>query len=223
MDTAAVLRDTILEKLRSRTWRAGHRIPTERALSDEFSLSRSTVRRVLAELKRKRLITQTVGSGTYVTEQVHEALADMSPVAGAQAVSPAELMHARLALEPSIIEMAVGNATAADFARMDACNHHAELATTLEEFEKWDAALHEAIADAAHNGFITGVFRLMGEARSQGEWGALKRRSATPERRREYQAEHRALVAALKDRDVERARALCVAHLVHVRSNMLGY
>ena len=223
MDTAALLRETLLDKLRSRTWRAGHRIPTERALSEEFSLSRSTVRRVLAELKRKRLITQTVGSGTYVTEQVHEALADLSPAADALSVSPAELMSARLVLEPALIDMAIGNATAADFARMDECNHRAELATTLEDFEKWDAALHEAIADAAHNGFITGVFHLMSQARSQNEWGVLKRRSATPERRLEYQQEHRALVAALKNRDAECARALCLAHLVHVRTNMLGY
>jgi DNA-binding FadR family transcriptional regulator len=223
MDTAAILRETILEKLRSRTWRAGHRIPTERALGEEFGLSRSTVRRVLADLKRKRLITQTVGSGTYVSEQVHEALAELSPGAGALAVSPAELMAARLVLEPALIEMAIGNATAADFARMDECNHHAEQSTTLEEFEKWDAALHEAMADAAHNGFITAVFHLMSEARSQNEWGMLKRRSATPERRLEYQQEHRALVAALKNRDAARARALCLAHLVHVRTNMLGY
>jgi DNA-binding FadR family transcriptional regulator len=106
---------------------------------------------------------------------------------------------------------------------MDECNHHAEAATTLEAFEKWDAALHDAIAQAAHNGFITGVFRLMNDVRSQGEWGVMKRRSATPERRLEYQAEHRALVAALKDRDVEKARALCIEHLLHVRTNMLGY
>jgi hypothetical protein len=50
----------------------------------------------------------------------------------------------------------------------------------------------------------------------------LKRRSATPERRLEYQQEHRALVHALKQRDAERARALCMAHLLHVRTNMLG-
>ena len=223
MDTAAMLRETILDKLRSRAWRAGHRIPTERALSEEFAISRSTVRRVLADLKRRRLITQTVGSGTYVTEQVHEALAELTPVGSALAVSPAELMSARMVLEPALIDMAIGNATAADFARMDECNHHAEQATTLEDFERWDAALHEAIAEAAHNGFITGVFRLMGEARSQAEWGVLKRRSATPERRLEYQQEHRALVAALKDRDAPRARALCLAHLVRVRTNMLGY
>jgi len=222
LDTVALLRETILDKLRTRVWRAGHRIPTERALSEEFGLSRSTVRRVLAELKRKRLITQTVGSGTYVAEQVHEALAEMSPAATALSVSPAELMSARLVLEPALIEMAIGNATAADFARMDECNHRAELSTTLDDFEKWDTALHEAIADAAHNGFITSVFHLMSQARSQNEWGMLKRRSATPERRLEYQQEHRALVDALKNRDAQRAKALCLAHLVHVRVNMLG-
>jgi len=223
MDAAAHLRDTILEKLRSRTWRAGHRIPTERALSDEFGLSRSTVRRVLLDFKRKRLITQTVGSGTYVAEQVHQALAELAPAGGVLAVSPAELMSARLVLEPAIIDMVIGNATSADFARMDECNLHAEAATTLEDFEKWDASLHEAIAEAAHNGFIVGVFRLMNEVRAQSEWGVLKRRSATPERRVEYQREHRALVDALRQRDAQRARTLCVGHLVHVRTSMLGY
>ena len=221
MDAAAQLRDTILDKLHNRTWRAGHRIPTERALSEEFGLSRSTVRRVLQEFKRKRLITQTVGSGTYVAEQVQHALAELAPPA-AVAVSPAELMAARLLLEPALIEMAIGNATSADFARMDECNARAEVSTTLEDFEKWDAALHEAIAEAAHNGFIIRVFRLMNEVRSTAEWGVLKRRSATPERRVEYQQQHRALVLALKERDAEAARKLCLAHLVHVRANLLG-
>ena len=223
MDAVAHLRETILDKLRAREWRAGHRLPTERALSDEFSLSRSTVRRVLAELKRKRLITQTVGSGTYVADRVHEALLDLAPAGQVLSVSPAELMSARLVLEPAIIEMAIGNATSDDFARMDDCNRRAEAARTLEDFERWDAALHEAIAQAAHNGFIAGLFKLMNEARAQGEWGVLKRRSATPERRLQYQKQHRALVEALKQRDAEKARALSLAHLVEVRVNMLGY
>jgi DNA-binding FadR family transcriptional regulator len=223
MDNAESLRQAILDNLKSRHWRAGHRLPTERDFSEQFGLSRSTVRRVLLDFKRRRLLTQTVGSGTYVTDQVQQVLAELQPASAAQATSPAELMAARLALEPSLIEMVTGNATAADFQRMDACNARAEAATTLEDFEHWDAALHEAIADAAHNTFISSVFRLMNEVRAQGEWGALKRRSATPARRLEYEHEHRALVAALKDRDAGRARALCLAHLVHVRTNMLGY
>lgn len=223
MEASHQLRDTILDNLRSRTWRAGQQLPTERALGAQFGLSRSTVRRVLHDFKRKRLITQTVGSGTYVSERIHEALSDLIPGGPARTVSPAELMSARLALEPALVEMVIGNATAADFARMDACNERAEAAGTLEDFEHWDAQLHEAIADAAHNGFIAGVFRLMSQARSLGEWGVMKRRSATPERRLEYQREHRALVAALKDRDAERARRLCLSHLLHVRTNLLGY
>ena len=223
MDAADRLRDSLLGQLRSRALRAGQRLPTERALGEQYGISRSIVRRVLGELKRRRLITQTVGSGTYVAEQVHEALAALSPGGAAATVSPAELMSARLVLEPALVEMAIGNATAADFARMDECNRQAEDAMTLEDFEHWDAALHEAIAEAAHNGFISGIFRLMSEVRSQGEWGVLKRRSATPERRLEYQQEHRALVTALKERDAERARALCLAHLVRVRTNMLGH
>ncbi len=223
MDAAAQLRETLLDNLRNRTWRAGHRIPTERALAEQFGIGRSTVRRVLLELKRKRLITQTVGSGTYVSDEVGDALARLAPPAAADAVSPAELMAARIVLEPALIEMAIGSATAADFARMDECNARAEAAASLEEFEHWDAALHEAIAAAAHNGFVSSVFRLMNDARAQGEWGLLKRRSATPQRRLEYQAEHRALVAALKARDAERARMLCLAHLLHVRTNLLGH
>ena len=226
MDAATALRENLLDKLKSHTWRPGERLPTERALGAQFGLSRSTVRRVLQDFKRKRLITQTVGSGTYVSDEVHEALSAQALLAShgvAHAVSPADLMSARLLLEPALIEMVIGNATLADFARMDECNANAEAATTLEAFEHWDGQLHEAIAAAAHNGFIASVFRLMSEVRATGEWGMLKRRSATPDRRREYQHEHRALVAALKDRDAERAKALCRAHLVHVRANMLGY
>jgi DNA-binding FadR family transcriptional regulator len=223
MDSAALLRDAILDNLKARQWRAGHRIPTERELSESYGLSRSTVRRVLQEFKRKRLITQIVGSGTYVADNVQATLSDMTHGAPALATSPAELMAARLVLEPALVEMAIGNATAADFARMEECNERAEGATTLEEFEHWDGMLHEAIADAAHNTFISSVFRLMNQVRAQGEWGALKRRSATPQRRLEYQHQHRELVAALKDRDADRARSLCLGHLVQVRTNMLGF
>jgi DNA-binding FadR family transcriptional regulator len=221
--SALTLRQTILENLQSRAWRAGHRLPTERELSGQYGLSRSTVRRVLAELKGKGLITQTVGSGTYVTEEVGVALAQIASSASPLATSPAELMSARLVLEPAIIAMVVGNATMADFERMDECCAKGEAAATIEDFELWDGKLHEAIADAAHNAFIATVFQRMNEVRAQSEWGMLKRRTATPERRQAYEREHRALVAALRDRDGARASHLCLEHLTHVRRNLLGY
>ncbi|HSV48529.1 MAG TPA: FCD domain-containing protein [Ramlibacter sp.] len=222
MDHAALLRETIVANLKSGTWRAGHRIPTERELCEQFGVGRSTVRRVLGQLKLARLITQTVGSGTYVADGVEAALARMSSGDSALAISPAELMEARLSLEPSIVEMVIRNATSGDFARMAQCCDQAEAAATHEEFEHWDGRLHEAIAQAAHNSFISNVFQLLNEARAQGEWGMLKRKSVTPERRAAYQREHRQLVAALQDRDLATATALTRGHLLHVRQNLLG-
>ena len=106
MDHAAVLRDAILGKLKSGEWRQGHRIDTERQLSESFGIGRSTVRRVLAQLKAAGLITQTVGSGTYVSEDfAPDSLGPGSPLEAAAAsangsgsVSPAEIMEARLAI-----------------------------------------------------------------------------------------------------------------------------
>ncbi len=222
MDSSALLREAIIDKLRSGTWRAGHRMPTERALCEQFSLGRSAVRRVLAQLKDAGLISQTVGSGTYVTEQATSLLPGLTVGAPLTTTSPAELMEARMALEPAIVELVVRNATPADFARMTQCCEQAEQATTLDEFEHWDGLLHEVIAEAAHNSFIRNVFRLMNQARAQGEWGMLKRKSVTPERRAAYQREHRALVAALRERDLATALAHTREHLLHVRRNLLG-
>lgn len=229
MNTPEGLEASLMERLRSQQWRAGQRLPTERELSASSGLGRASVRRVLARLKERGLISQTVGSGTYVTADAarvlaqEKAQAEPAEALPAASTSPAELMGARMVLEPAIVEMVVLHATGDDFERMLECCDRAEAATTLEAFEHWDGMLHEVIAQAAHNGVVLSVFRLMTQARNQAEWGQLKRRSVTPERRLEYQREHRALVEALVERDAARARELCLAHLAHVRQNMMGY
>lgn len=228
MDSSSLFRSTLLEQLQSGQWQAGQRLPTERELSQQHRISRSTVRKALAEMKDRGLIAQKVGSGTYVTEKAAGLASHSRPgsalTAGADwHTSPAELMQARMALEPAILELVIGHATFADFERMEDCCVHAEAATSVEEFEVWDGLFHEVIAHAAHNGFVTRLFKLMNQARAHGEWGMLKKRSLTPERRLAYQAEHRALLQAIKARDPVQAKTLATAHLAHVRRNLLNY
>ena len=135
----------------------------------------------------------------------------------------AELMEARLKLEPALAELIVTNATPADFERMETCLEKAERATTLDEFELWDAALHQALATATHNRFVIRVLDMVAAARQQAEWGKLKDRIVTPERRLKYREEHRDIVRALKERDADRARAFIIAHLQHARRNLFGF
>jgi DNA-binding FadR family transcriptional regulator len=222
MDKASALRAVIIENLQSGAWPAGHRLPTERVLSEQFGISRSTVRRTLSELKAGGLISQRVGSGTYASPPSTLARAEAALRGEVLSTSPAELMAARLVLEPAIAALVVQHGTPADFAAMqDACRE-AEAADGFEAFEVWDARLHELMAMATHNLFIEKVFALMTAARSQATWGALKRKSLTPERREAYQAEHREIVDALRDRDAERAMEAVRRHLLHVRDNLLG-
>ena len=220
-DPAYLLKEELLENLREGRWRPGEKLPTERQLAESFGVGRSTVRRVLRQLKELGLITQIVGSGTYIGEELAEKLPKPEPLA--LGISPAELMDARLIFEPGLIDLVVRNGTAADLAGMEECCLKAEQAETLEQFEYWDNAFHQKIAEATHNQFVISVFELMTKVRERGEWGLLKQKSVTPERRDAYQREHRALWAALKNRDAEAARATILTHLIHVRRNLLGY
>ena len=220
-DAGFALKQALLAALRDARWQAGEKLPTERQMCALYTVGRSTVRRVLGEMKALGLVTQTVGSGTYVARDIADKLPQAAlPELG---ISPAELMEARLIFEPGLIDLAIRNGTTADFAALEECCRNADTARTLQQFEYWDDAFHRTLAAATHNGFVGSVFALISKVRDDGEWGLLKQRSAMPERRAEYQREHWAILAALRQRDAALAREALRDHLVHVRRNMFGY
>lgn len=215
------IRDFIIHAATNGTLAPGAKLPTERELAKRFALPRNAVRRTLSQLEAEGSITRHVGRGTFLAN--HAGTGGDFPADNASQTSPAELMEARLRLEPTLAELVVTNATQADFDRMEMCLEKAEKAATLDEFELWDAALHQALAAATHNRFVIRVLDMVTAVRHQSEWGKLKDRIVTPERRLKYQEEHRDIVRALKDRDADRARAFIVTHLQHARRNLFGY
>jgi DNA-binding FadR family transcriptional regulator len=210
------VKERLLAGLRDSQWQPGQRLPTERQMCAQYNVGRAAVRRALGELKQLGLITQTVGSGTYVAKDAAEKLMSATPAA----ISPAQLMEARLVFEPGLVDLIVRNATADDFAVLEACCRNADAAATLTQFEHWDGAFHQGLAHATHNGFVNTVFALITKVRNNGEWGLLKKKSATPERRVIYQREHWSLLAALRNRDADTARTALISHLINVRYNM---
>ncbi len=216
------VRDFIIDAAANGTLTPGARLPTERELARRFAVPRNAVRKTLAQLEAEGSITRHVGRGTFLVSDGGPGNGEF-PFDSVSHTSPAELMEARLRIEPALAELVATNATPADFERMEMCLDKAERAATLDEFELWDAALHEALATATHNRFVTRVLDMVTAVRQQAEWGKLKDRIVTPERRLEYQREHRDIVRALRDRDAERARAAIIAHLQHARRNLFGF
>jgi DNA-binding FadR family transcriptional regulator len=217
------VRRSLARMLASGEYPAGAKLPTERALAEQLALPRSAVRDALAALEAEGSIVRMVGSGTFVSGSsgaaTHRGVAPLVSVADA---SPTEIMEGRLLIEPRLAVLAVAHATAADFERMDLCNRGAERTDSFEDFERWDAALHEAIAEATHNRLLVELYRAITRARDHADWGELKRRSLTPERRDAYRDQHRRIVSALRARDGARAEAELTAHLKFVRNNLLG-
>ncbi|MDD2922781.1 MAG: GntR family transcriptional regulator [Anaerolineales bacterium] len=69
--------ELLLERIREGIYPSGGRMPSESELSEEFGVSRATVRTALAKLAATGLILRKQGDGTYVNARAHEASAHM--------------------------------------------------------------------------------------------------------------------------------------------------
>ncbi|TCK20675.1 FadR/GntR family transcriptional regulator [Pseudonocardia endophytica] len=212
------VRAMLADGLRSGTLSAGSRLPTERSLVDQLGIGRTAVRGALAALEREGTIVRHVGRGTFVAD----TLAAATTGEDAPQTSPAEIMQTRLLLEPEIAALAATQATQADVDHLHHCLSRSEHAIDYADFEGWDSALHRGIATAAHNALLLRLFDTMNAARDLPVWGSIKRRTATPARRERYETGHRAIVDALTERDPDLAREHMRAHLLEVRTNLLG-
>ncbi len=219
---SARLRAVLEQDLRTGRWREGERLPTERELSAHYNVARNTIRRALAALEEGKLIVRHVGRGTYKSGDVLVGKLDPFEVESIEKFSPADVVECRLIFEPGLVPLVVARATRADLDRMEECLMHAESSSSLSEFERWDAALHDAIAVATHNQAAISMSRSLAKVRQQAQWGILKARSMTPERKARLHAEHQAIVLALSNRDHSQAHSMLRAHLLHVRSYMFG-
>jgi GntR family transcriptional regulator, uxu operon transcriptional repressor len=134
--------------------------------------------------------------------------------------APADVMTVRRLLEPPAMSLVVAWATAADLEEMGRCLVGGDQAASYEEFETWDLALHRCIMAASHSPLLAALYQAIEAARHGQVWGDLKRRSASPEHREQYQGDHRAIVGALRARDSARAVEAMRVHLARVSDHL---
>ena len=226
---------------------AGARLPTERKLAADMGATRTSIRHALAVLQAQGHISREVGRGTFLRHEPgadgHDAGTAQAGTAGGRAAgagaaaagpiaglageasagfAPADVMTIRRLLEPLAMPLVVAWATASDFREMDRCVAGGDRAASYDEFETWDLALHRTIMAASHSPLLGQLYAVIETARHGHSWGDLKRRSASRERREKYQADHAALVAALRARDSDRATEAMRTHLSRINNDLFG-
>ncbi|MES2185075.1 MAG: FCD domain-containing protein [Pseudomonadota bacterium] len=191
----------------------GDRLPTERALVERLGVSRNVVRDALAVLEAEGRIVRKVGSGTYF------ASAD-----GAQAVpdvSPKQIVEARFAFEPNLAGIAAMNCTKHDLELLAERARDYHRADSFGAFELADEAFHAAIAAATHNPVLVSAYQAFSAAHAAAEWGSLRQRFLTAERRVASRREHDKILAALRSRDAAAAVGAVREHLHYIASAIL--
>src|SRR5208282_5366240 len=115
--------DQIRKELSDRRLRAGDRLPPERALAEQFGVSRNTLREALRSLENAGLLRLQKGAagGAFVRESTGEAiittLRDMFDLG---AIRPEHLTGARVMIESSVVRTACERATPEDIQALNA-------------------------------------------------------------------------------------------------------
>jgi DNA-binding FadR family transcriptional regulator len=206
-----VVADRIQALIRDQRIQPGERLPSERDLAVQLSVSRASLREALLALELGGAIEVRGGSGVYVSE-VAEPDARL-PEAGP---GPFEVLSARRLIEAEITAIAARVATdsAIDailvaveaMERQHASQSHHELA---------DRNFHLAIARATGNSALVGVMDYLWDQRGR-LWHKLKEHFQTEELSDETLSDHRRILAAIAAHDPAAAKRAMRAHLERV-------
>jgi DNA-binding FadR family transcriptional regulator len=196
-----------------------HRLPPERTLSVQLGASRSSLRKALAVLEAEGQIWRHVGRGTFVGARPAGRLEQLLSID--DGTNPAEVMEARLLIEPELARLAALNARPGDVDEMAHCIRQTQAAREWRVYELWDHNFHRAIAAATGNALLVSLFDALNAVRRAVVWGRLRSYRLTPDLDHHSFAEHDLIFGAIVDRDLEEASRRMREHLLSVRRNLL--
>jgi GntR family transcriptional regulator, transcriptional repressor for pyruvate dehydrogenase complex len=161
--------ERILDKLFTGELHPGDFLGTEQQLAEVFGASRPPVREALGRLHAMGVIAVTTGvdGGARVAQPDPERVAALLAIHFVLAdIGRADLMDARIAIEPEVFKLAAESATAQDLVGLRGELQHARACIDADDadFETMCEALsrlHRALGNACHNIVLIGLMRVI--------------------------------------------------------------
>lgn len=202
----------------------GERLPAERALAEEFGVSRPSLREAIQKLVARGLLISRHGGGTFVSDTLGSSFRDpMLELLEHNPEAQRDLIEFRHTLEGACAYYAALRATEPDrerlkaaFERVQNCYLHQGRVSRKEE-GRADALFHLAIAEASHNAVllhtIRSLFELLEHNVVTNIGGMLPLGSVV---RDKLLAQHQALYEAIVGGRADDARRIASEHLEYV-------
>lgn len=199
----------ILDLITARRWKPGERLPSEAELCDAFAVSRSTVREALKSLVFAGYVRVKSGDGSYVADHPPTIFNRPRKAGVSLQRDLAYVIETRFTLEIRIAELFAERATDEDLLRIEELVNKMQLCLDNggEGFLETDVEFHLAIAAGAKNPFLEEFMQVLREPVIHLMY-ALKSSGLS-----RAQAEHVAILQALKARDPKAAHDAMHQHL----------
>ncbi len=153
--TADKVFDILHQWITSGHLQEGEVLPSQDELSRQFEVSRNTLREAIFKLSALGLVQAKQGVGTVVQYRSSaNYLSGLQDHLLMDKISMREFLEARVAIETTIVALAVDRASQADIGRLDeiiARQRHAMEAGDEIEFVKHDVAFHSELGNACGN------------------------------------------------------------------------
>lgn len=207
--------ETLLEKGQLRP---GDQLPPERALADQFQVSRASVREALRTLELLGIVETRAGGGTFVRRVAPDDLARPLQTLIARGHTLQDVIEFRGVVEPAIAALAATRITQAqlDELRDVLVAQQAKVAAAATYADE-DTRFHELIGDAAGNELLTTMLGVIWDVlrTSREQWLLTNARAHAS-----LEAHHR-VYDALARHDAEAARQASAEHIRAVGEGIL--
>lgn len=204
----------IIAMLASGAYASGDRLPAERLLCQQFSVSRGTLRKALANLDSLGVVEIRPNSGIYVKSIAQAKIPQTLLPPNFEQVNLADIIEARKAIELAAVDSACLRITREQCRGLEDMVVQMKLAVTnLPDFLKLDMEFHQGIVRASGNVVLVTAFEAIYEYHKFSSVYTSQQEGEEHEAL-EY---HERILHSLKNHDVRGCRQMLSEHLEAIK------
>ncbi|WP_047152084.1 FadR/GntR family transcriptional regulator [Aneurinibacillus tyrosinisolvens] len=199
----------------------GDKLPSERELAVQLSVSRSVIREAMSVLNASGVLDIRPGIGVFLAEDEAQMLIQrMNGFLTKSSVNLMELLEVRQGLEGQAAYLAAERATEEDLEKLNKALKQLEKAAARGMVAaNEDFAFHAAIVSASKNETIIDMIQLLSDRFLEGLNESRSQSLLTPHKAEKVIQEHYEIYQAIIERDSERAREMMLRHIQNVKDS----
>lgn len=223
-----LIAEQISRLIESGEYQPGSRLPPERTLAVQLSVSRPTVREALIALEVEGWVDIRGGTGVFVLERPEPAVEApiVTPAITTSALPPPgpfEVLYARDLIEPDVAALAAKNATPEHIAAMAQALGDMVCCSASDPMNvEYDRRFHQYLADATGNGALAQTVQTLWSMRTDSLYLRLQDHFHNEAIWQRAIMEHREILEAVKRGDPKAARAVMHKHLKNIKMRFVS-